>query len=95
MARRPCWSSRKRALLSLSRVKVWLAAVEVAEETIVVNGTDEEEHLGPAEGRYGINSGNTVWDIGEGKAGSDLTRPTEHLGYNVSQNAKLAYTAVL
>jgi hypothetical protein len=84
----------KSALLSLSGIKVWLAAVEVAEETIVVNGTDEE-HLGPAEGRDGINGGNTVWNIGEGEAGGDLTRPTEHLRYDVSENTKLAHAAVL
>ena len=85
----------KSALLSLSRVKVWLAAVEVTKETVVVNRSNEEEHLGPAEGRDGIDGGNTVWDIGEGKAGGDLTRPTEHLWYDVSDHAKLSDTAVL
>ena len=86
---------RKRALLSLSSVEVWLATVEVTKETVVVNRADEEEHLGPAEGRDGIDGGNTVWNIGEGKAGGDLTRPTEHLWHDVSENAKLAHAAVL
>jgi hypothetical protein len=86
---------RKRALLGLSRVKVWLATVEVTEETVVVNGTDEEEHLGPTEGRDGIDGSNTVWDISEGKAWGDLTWPTEHLWDDVSDNAKLGNTAVL
>jgi hypothetical protein len=85
----------KRALLSLRSVKVWLAAVEVTEETVVVNGADEEEHLGPAKGRDGIDCSNTMWDIGEGKAWGDLTRPTEHLWDDVAEDAKLCNTAVL
>ena len=85
----------KRALLGLSSIKVWLATVEVTEETVVVNGTDEEEHLRPAEGRDGIDGGNTVWHIGEGKAWGDLTRETEHFRDDVSENAKLADAAVL
>jgi hypothetical protein len=85
----------KRALLGFSSVKVWLATVEVTKETVVVNGTDEEEHLCPAEGRDGIDGSNTVWDIGEGKAWGDLTRPAEHLRDDVSENAKLGNTTVL
>ena len=85
----------KGALLSLGSVKVWLATVKVTEETVVVNGTDEEEHLGPAEGRDSIDGGNTVWHIGEGKAWGDLTRETEHFRDDVSENAKLADAAVL
>ena len=85
----------KRALLGLSSIKGWLATVEVTEETVVVNGTDEEEHLRPAEGRDSIDGGNTVWHIGEGEAWGDLTRETEHFRDDVTENAKLANAAVL
>ena len=85
----------KSTLLGLLGIKVWLARVEVSEETIVVDGTDEKEHLGPSKSRDGVNGGNTVWDIGECKARGDFTRETEDLRDDVSENAKLADAAVL
>ena len=85
----------KGTLLGLSRSKVRLAGVEVAEETVVVDGTDKEEHLGPSEGRDGIDGGNTVWDIGECNSRGDVTRESEDLRDDVSNDAKLSDTAVL
>ena len=86
---------RESTLLGLGRFKVWLAGVEVSEETVVVDGTDEEEHLGPSESRDGINGGNTVWDIGECKSRGNFTRETEVLRDDVSEDGKLGDTAVL
>jgi hypothetical protein len=85
----------KSTLFCLRRFKGWLAGVEVAEESVVVDGTDQEEHLGPSESRDGIDSGNTVWDIGECNARGNFTRESEDLRYDVSNDAKLSDTAVL
>jgi hypothetical protein len=85
----------KGTLLGLRSIKGRLAGVEVSEETVIVDGTNEEEHLGPSESRDGINGGNTVWDIGECKARGNFTRETEDLRDDVSDDAKLGDTAVL
>ena len=83
------------ALLKLSGIKGWLASVEVSKEAVVVDGTDEEEHLGPAKSGDGVDGGNTVRDISESKAGGDLSGEGEDLRDDVSDDAKLGNTSVL
>jgi hypothetical protein len=85
---------RKGALLELSRLKVRLSRVE-AEESVVVDGSDQEEHLGPAEGWNGINGSDTVWDSTEGKARGNVSREGESLRDDVSDNSEHGNTAVL
>ena len=85
----------KRALLRLIGGEVGLAGGEVTKESIVVNGSDEEEHLGPAKSRNGIDGSHTVWDISERKSRGDFAWPAEDLRHDVSKDAELANTSVL
>jgi hypothetical protein len=82
-------------LLELIGIKVRLAGIEVSKEAVVVNGTDQEEHLGPAESRDSVDGGDTVRDIGELEARGDLSRETVNLLDNVSDDGELANTSVL
>ena len=72
-----------------------LSSIEISEVSIVVNGTNEEEHLGPAEGGDGVDGSNSVGDISELDSRSDLTRESVYLLDNVSNYSKLGNTAVL
>ena len=83
------------ALLKFSGVKDGLASFEVSEEAVVVNRTDEEEHLGPAKRWDGTEGGNTMWDIGESKAGGDLSGEGENLRDDVSNDTKHGNTSML
>ena len=74
---------------------VKLSKLEVTEETVVVNSSDEEEHLGPAEGRDRFQGSNTVRDIAAGKSGGDIERESEELWNHVSENSKLSNSSVL
>jgi hypothetical protein len=60
-----------------------------------VNEADEEDHLHPAEGRDGLDGGNTVGDGGEGDARGDLTRESLDLRDDVAEDSELGNTAVL
>lgn len=75
--------------------QVWLSKFEISEESVVVDGSNEEDHLGPSEGRDGGEGGNTVRDIVESESRGDITRESEELRDNVSNNAKLGNTSVL
>lgn len=70
-------------------------AVKVSEETVIVNRSDEEEHLHPAESWDRIDGGNTVGDIGKLEARGDFTRESEKLRDNVSDHSKHGRTSVL
>ena len=64
-------------------------------ESVVVNGSDKEEHLHPAKGRDGLDGGNTVRNGLEGDSRSNLSRELEHFRDDVSKDGKLGNTAVL
>lgn len=74
---------------------VKLSQFEVTKETIVVNGTDEEKHLRPSEGRDGIEGSNSVRDIAASKSRGDIKRESEELRNNISENGELGNTSVL
>jgi hypothetical protein len=82
-------------LLELSGVEFGLARFEVSEVSVVVNGTDQEDHLGPAKSRDGLNGGNTIGDIGAWNARGDVEGESEEFGDDVSDNSKLGNTSVL
>jgi hypothetical protein len=82
------------ALLELIRVEGRLSRIK-AEESVVVDGSDQKEHLGPAEGWNGINGSNTVGDSTEGKARGNVSREGENLRDNVSDNSEHGNTTVL
>ena len=71
------------------RVQVELASIEVSKEAIVVGGTNGKEHLGPSEGRNGINCGNTVGNIGAGKTRGNVEGESEDFRDNVSDDGEL------
>jgi hypothetical protein len=75
--------------------QVKLSELEVTKETVVVNGSNEEEHLGPAKGRDGVQGSNSVRNICAGKTRGDLTRESEEFWNNISNNSKLGNTSVL
>ena len=86
---------RKLTLLALSGIKGGLASIEVSEETIVVNGTDGEEHLGPAKSGDGINGSNTMGDGCEGDSWGNVSRESEDFRNDVSDDGQLGNTSVL
>ena len=75
--------------------QVWLSKFEISEESVVVDGSNEEDHLGPSESRDGINGGNSVWNIGESESWGDVSWESEGLWDDVSEDAKLGNTSVL
>ena len=84
--------------LQLSELLRGLAlALSVSEDqnSPVVHGPDEEEHLEPAEGRDGFDGGDSVRDGGKGEARSNLARESVHLRHDVSDDGELSDTAVL
>jgi hypothetical protein len=83
------------SLLSDFWGQVKLSELEVTKETVVVNSSNEEEHLGPAKGRDGVQGSNTVRNIGAGKSRGDLTRESEEFRNNISNNGELGDTSVL
>ena len=85
----------KGTLLGLFRGKDWLSRLEISEESVVVNGSDEEDHLCPSESRDGIDGGNSVWNIGESESWGDVSWESEGLWDDVSEDAKLGNTSVL
>jgi hypothetical protein len=82
-------------LLKLSGVKLGLADIEVAKVAIVVDSSDQEEHLGPAESGDSVDSSDTIGDIGALEARGDLKREAVHFLDNVSNDGELGNTAVL
>ena len=85
----------KGTLLGLFRGKDWLSRLEISEESVVVNGSDEEDHLCPSESRDSIDGGNSVWNIGESESWGDVSWESEGLWDDVSEDAKLGNTSVL
>jgi hypothetical protein len=75
--------------------KLGLAGFEVTQVSIVVNGTDQEEDLGPAKSRDGVDGGNTVGDVSELEAGGDFARESVDFRENVTKDGKLGNTSVL
>ena len=69
--------------------------VAEGEDSPVVDGADEEEHLQPAKGGNSVNSSKSVGNGGEGDAGGDLTGELVYLRHDVSNDGKLGNTAVL
>jgi len=63
--------------------------------TYVVNGSDEEKHLGPAEGGDNRKGSNTVRDIGTWDARGNVEWEAEDLGDDVSEHTELGNTSVL
>ena len=63
--------------------------------TYVVDGSDEEEHLGPAKSRDGVDGSNTVGHISELEARGDLTREAEDFRDDVTNDSKLSNASVL
>ena len=61
----------------------------------IVDGANKEDDLEPAKGRDGLDGGDTIGDRGEGEARGDVTRKTDYLRHNISDNSKLRNTAVL
>jgi len=85
----------KLTLLHHLRLKRKLANLEVSKDTPVVNGTNEENNLGPSKSRDGINGSNTIGDISALEARGDVEGETVDLLNNVSKNGKLGNTSVL
>ena len=72
-----------------------LSGIEISEVSIVVNGSNKEEHLSPAKSRDGVDSSYSVRNIRELEARSDLTRESVDFLDDVSNNSELGNTAVL
>jgi len=85
----------KLKLLKSGLTKLRLAIIEISKETPVINGTDEEDHLGPSKGRDGINGSNTIGNLGTGNTGGDVKVKTVHLLDNISNHGELGNTSVL
>jgi len=83
------------AALKLLGLEGRLASVEVAEVAVVVDGTNQEEHLRPAEGRDSGDGGDAVGNVGEGEAWGDLSREAEDLGDDEADDSELGDAAVL
>jgi hypothetical protein len=82
-------------LLELSRVERGLALLEVSEVSPVVDGTDQEDNLGPSKSRDDIKCGNTIGDIRTRNSRGDVKGESEELGNDVSDNSELGNTSVL
>jgi hypothetical protein len=82
-------------LLELSRFEGWLARFEVSKVSVVVNGTDQEDNLGPSKSGDGRKGGNTIGDIGACNSRGDVEGKSEELGDDVSDNSELGNTSVL
>mmetsp|Transcript_12103 Transcript_12103/g.41130 ORF Transcript_12103/g.41130 Transcript_12103/m.41130 type:complete len:289 (-) Transcript_12103:7-873(-) len=83
------------ALLEGLRIEVGLARVKVAEEAAVVNRANKSDDLDPAERRDRVDGGDTVRDVGEGKARSDLPGEAVDLRDDVADDGELGDAAVL
>jgi hypothetical protein len=82
-------------LLELSGIELGLARVEVSKVSPVVDGTDQEDDLGPSKSRDGLKCGNTIGDIGTWNTRGDIEGESEELGDDVSDNSELGNTSVL
>lgn len=75
---------------------VLLSEFEVSKDTVVVNGSNEENNLSPAEGRNGLQGGNTVGDISGGElSGDEVVVGAGDLGDNVPNDGELGDASVL
>ena len=72
-----------------------LSLLEVSKNSPVVNGSNEEDDLGPSKGRDGINGGNSVGNILACKSRGNVEVETGNFLNNVSYNGKLGNTSVL
>ena len=81
--------------LVLLITEVGLSEAEVSEDTPVINGSNEEDDLGPSEGGDEIDGGDTVWDVVGGDTGCDVVSEAVGLGGNVSEDGEHADTSVL
>jgi len=80
----------------LSSSDVLLSKFEVSKDAVVVNGSNEEDNLGPAERRNGLQGGNTVGDIGGGElSGDEVVVGTSDLGDDVSNDSELGNASML
>jgi hypothetical protein len=83
------------ALLVFIRGQLQLADIKVAKVPVVIDGTNQEDDLGPSQERDGINGGNSRWDGRERDAGSNVSGEVVGLGRNVAQDGQHAYTPML
>jgi len=80
----------------LGSSNVLLSEFEVSKDAVVVYGSNEEDDLGPAERRNGLQGGNTVGDIGGGElSGDEVVVGTGDLGDDVSDDGELGNASVL
>jgi hypothetical protein len=77
------------------RSQVWFSAVEVSEESVVVNGSNGEEDLCPAKSGDGIDGSNTIGDLSAWQAWSDVPAESVHFRDDVSNDCQLSNAAVL
>ena len=67
----------------------------ISQEAIVVDGTDQKEHLRPSKSRHGFDGSNTVGNISELDARSDFSGEAEHFLDDVTDYNQLANATVL
>lgn len=86
---------RKLAALEFFGVQVRVS-VGVEEESIVVDRANEEEHLGPSQGRNGGEGSNTVGNVvGREFSGDQVVVRAAEFGPDVSNDGKHGNTSVL
>ena len=72
-----------------------LSNVEVTKDSVVVDSSNQKENLGPSEEGNRIDGGDTVGNVRELEARSNLTREAINLLDHVSNNCQHTNTSVL
>jgi len=86
---------RKLASFKFLSIKCRLSSIEVSKESPVVNRSNEEDHLGPAKSRDGINGSNTVGDRRAWDSWGNVEWEAVNFLDNVTNYGKLGNTSVL
>jgi len=84
----------KLALLLLV-TEIGLSEIKVTEDTPVVDGSDEEDDLGPAKSGDVVDGGDSVGDVVGGDSGGDVVSEAVGLGGDVSEDGEHADASVL
>jgi hypothetical protein len=72
-----------------------LSELEVAQKAVVVNGTDQEDHLQPAESRHSLDGSNAVGDGLKGDARSNVSGEFKNFWHDVPKYGQLGNASVL